>query len=375
MKDQIGEYGRWSIDKPVSPVETDRVYPRILESHTNGEELIALVTDDEGHYVIAQYKEVNPIDGSKPYYKHTQAYCKKFSSDAFPPTEEGNCVEITHEQAAYVAYRNLLENGGFEAERPTLPSHIHREYSELDEIPEEVPIGASEADIELAGRAIRKAVRHHGHHDPTRRAMRKWYRDNDMVPDPVVDAARKLGPRNVNRGDVKTETQATAVLTWMKNEHSEELREAKIEYNEYLREKCEKALEKQREREADKEFAEDPPEAINGWHRFESDKPDVVVAYRANNYGTPSVAAVYETDDGLDAHETTVEWWGDAETAEDSDVNRHFVRLSNENQCVFGDLRSHLRTFDGEPLPVGESEEEIDGRPDSNGQSNLDMFA
>lgn len=236
------------------------------------------------------------------------------------------------------------------------PANVHADFSELDELPEDVPVCAAAADVELAKRAVRKAVSEHGHHDPARSAFVAFWRDRRDDSETFYEAACTANPdtfafgRVTGKGDVSTGTMAAAILEWMAHEMAEALDRARTEYCEHIREMCERALGEQREREKDAEFSQDPPEEVNGWERFESDKDDVVAAYRAVNYGTPSVVAIYETADGLDAHESTLENWNVADTAADAKVNRHMVRSTETDLDVWGSLRSHLNRFDGHAI-------------------------
>jgi hypothetical protein len=62
-----------------------------------------------------------------------------------------------------------------------------------------------------------------------------------------------------------------------------------------------------------KQFVDDPPDAVEGWTRFDADHEAAAVAYQAENHGAPSVTAVFETDEGeLAAREFTLEEWLDS---------------------------------------------------------------
>ncbi len=45
------------------------------------------------------------------------------------------------------------------------------------------------------------------------------------------------------------------------------------------------------------QFAEDPPDKLDGWTKLDANHDGVEVAYVADNHGTPSVAAVFEGAD------------------------------------------------------------------------------
>lgn len=232
------------------------------------------------------------------------------------------------------------------------PSNVHTEFSELNELPENVPICAEKAEIELANRARRRAIQEIGHHSTALRAFTDWCRD---FGEPHREPSHEIGVSEFHMGgfsgsgEVSTADKAQALLAWMSNEHPDALEEVRQQYCEWIRDQCRKALEQQKQREKDERFAEHPPEEVNGWERFESEKPDVQVAYRGINHGTPCVATIYRDENGeLDAFESTLEWWNEAETAAEANVNRHFVGVNERS--VWGHLRRHLNTFDADPI-------------------------
>lgn len=240
------------------------------------------------------------------------------------------------------------------------PSNIHTEFADLDEIPDDVPICAEKGQLKLAGRIVRKLhqVPELGHHSTIDHAIREHYRKlaevGDEPGETYYEAVCGVGPDTWNFGEIDDPTLAKAIEQFAREMYPDAIREATDQYNDQLRDKCKSALKDQREAEADERFAAEPPAELNGWERFESDKPDVKVAYRGENYGTPSVAAVYETGDGLGAHESTLEEWRQAETGAESKVNRHFVSMRDDRDA-YGHLRSHLKQFDAEPLDLDES--------------------
>lgn len=202
------------------------------------------------------------------------------------------------------------------------PSSIHTDYSELEEIPEKVPICAEKAEIELAERLLRAAVRKFGHHDPTRTAIIRYHRntDRDGHREAFERAAYDLDPAQVNRGqlsgsgDVSTATKAAAIVDWMEAKHPDELAETREEYNQYLREKCEEALEKEQKTAEAEAFIDDPPEEVAGWVRIEAEHPDVVAAYRGVRVDTPSVLVIGYDDEGRpDAPIFTYDDWREAD--------------------------------------------------------------
>lgn len=233
------------------------------------------------------------------------------------------------------------------------PSNVHTEYPDLDEIPDEVPIDAANADVERAGRIVRQLQQQPdlGHHSIISRRIVDYYRDSDDHPDAYYKMTVDAGPDIWNFGRIGSETLARAVETFAAEQYPDALEAATEQYNEELRQKCESALEEQETREADRRFQADPPEDVDGWVRFESEKPDVELAYRCEYRGTPAVAAVYRTDDGLDAHESTLDEWTKADTAADAKVNRHFM-LVTKDRGAYGSLRAHLETFEDAAEPL-----------------------
>jgi hypothetical protein len=251
------------------------------------------------------------------------------------------------------------------------PSDVHREY-DVETVPDAVPTDAERADIMLANQLLRDVRQHEfGHHDPARRAFVNWAKEQADDPDgptdinrddPIVRAAYDIGVNEFATRNLETIEHAEAVLEWGRAEYPDRLAGATETLNDRLRDKLESQVEEEEKQAEAERFAEDPPETVNGWERFESDKPDVILAYRGENHGTPSVAAVYETEAGeLDRHESTLSEWNDADTAAESKVNRHFAVPDRDDPDPFRDLLNHLRTFDAEPIAVTDGGQDADG--------------
>jgi hypothetical protein len=98
-------------------------------------------------------------------------------------------------------------------------------------------------------------------------------------------------------------------------------------------------------------FKKNPAEEYSGWKKLEDTLEHVEVAYVAENHGTPSVAAVFQTEDGdLDAKEYTLNEWTEAGgDPRDAQWNRP-VRLYSNDDDPWEDLQKHMETFTVEPL-------------------------
>ena len=246
-----------------------------------------------------------------------------------------------------------LESGEDTAEpvRPKHPENVVHEYPDMETVPDAVPIGAEKAQTELANRFIRAVIQEHGHHDPTRRAFQNWAKATD--DDRKEKVAYGVSVEEIARGNVDGQTTAEVILEWGESEHPDVLEDATREYNDRLREKCESQLEEEQRQKEARRFEKERPKSVGNWERFETDKPDAIVAYRAEVYGTPSVAIVYENGAGnVDVHESTWDEWKEAETADESKVNRHLARTTRDEFDAWRDLLDHLETFDADPFPA-----------------------
>ena len=245
-------------------------------------------------------------------------------------------------------------------EQPKHPSAVHTEYPDLEVIPEPVPIDAEKAEIELANRFVRAAISEHGHHETTRRALTDWAtsitRDGEAAhPEPTVDDPRSvaysIGVAEFSRGAIEDREKVSLILTWGENKHSNVLRETKEQYNDWIRDKCEDCLEEEQRQQEARDFEADPPESIGNWERFQTDKPDVEIAYRGVRDGTVHIIALYETETGeIDGHGTIQEWWDEADLARNTDINTHLVRGSREPANPWRDLLNHLESRDCDPV-------------------------
>jgi hypothetical protein len=99
-----------------------------------------------------------------------------------------------------------------------------------------------------------------------------------------------------------------------------------------------------------------PSLTVDGWERFDVSHDAVEISYVAQNHDTPSVAAVFETADGdREAREFTLEQWIDnGGDPRDAHPNRFCV--SSDADSAYARLRSHLLTFDTEPVADRELE-------------------
>ncbi len=84
--------------------------------------------------------------------------------------------------------------------------------------------------------------------------------------------------------------------------------------------------------------------------KLDADHDAVKVAYVADNHGTPSVAAVFESaDGGLTTLEFTLEEWKENDgNPRDARPNRYCVTTDGDE--AYARLRSHLLTFEVEPM-------------------------
>jgi hypothetical protein len=101
-----------------------------------------------------------------------------------------------------------IHDSGENSSETKRPDQVAFEYNELDELPEDVPIGAGEADIILAERALREAVQKFGHHTEVADELTTFYPYDGDDREAYREAAYGLGPRDINTGSVDGETQA-----------------------------------------------------------------------------------------------------------------------------------------------------------------------
>jgi hypothetical protein len=233
--------------------------------------------------------------------------------------------------------------------------------------PDNVPGDDQERAIDLAERilsagGIRTGF---GHHEDICQSMADWApdRDEDRDGDPGFwrRIVYSLSPkeRNFGRLDGEPEDQyrkAKTVLAWARDcideDVLQDIEQAQVDDIEQAWREAARAKATEREIQ---QFADDPPTEVEGWTRFDADHEAVAVAYQAENHGTPSVAAVFETEDGeLAAREFTVEAWVDNEgNPRETRPNRYCV--SHDRDGAYAQLRSHLLMFDVEPVAAEQS--------------------
>lgn len=227
---------------------------------------------------------------------------------------------------------------------------------------DDVPADERARRIDLAERVLRAGGNRTGfsHHETIRQSMTEWApaRDEAREDDPGYwrQTVFSLSPRERNVGRLDGEPderyrKAQTVLAWAKDCIDESvLREIEREQAAAIQDAWREAAEEKARRRRIEAFSSAPPDALDGWTRFDADHDAVDVAYHARNHGTPVVATVYETSDGeLVAREFTMESWLDG--------NGDPLALRPNRFCVCSDadgpyarLRSHLLTFDVESL-------------------------
>ncbi|MBX0296984.1 hypothetical protein [Haloarcula nitratireducens] len=233
-------------------------------------------------------------------------------------------------------------------------------YVDIDR-PEEVPADETERMIDLAERVLSAAGRRtgFGHHEEIRQSMTEWAPDRgeDRAADPGYwrRMTFALSPRERNFGCLNGDhneraKKAKTVLAWasdrLEMETLEGIEQAQFEA---IEQAWRSAVEATKERRAVEAFAVDPPATFEGWTRFEADHAAVEVAYRAENHGTPVVAAVFQTnedEDELDAQEFTMERWIDSGGDPHAARPNRFCVTSGSDDGAYARLRSHLQTFD-----------------------------
>jgi hypothetical protein len=230
--------------------------------------------------------------------------------------------------------------------------------------PEDIPGDEDERTIDLAERILRAggARTGFGHHEAIRQSMADWApgRDEDCAVDPGFwrRCVFSMSPKERNFGRLQGEPEdqlqkAKTVIAWAQDCIDEDvlrdIEQAQIDDIEQSWRAAAQATQTEREIQA---FHTDPPADLNGWTQFEADSDAVELAYHAENHGTPSVATVFKTSDGeLVAQEFTLEEWVDSGGDPlEARPNRYCV--SSDGDGAYARLRSHLLTFDGEPIPA-----------------------
>lgn len=233
--------------------------------------------------------------------------------------------------------------------------------------PADIPGDEQECAIDLAERILRAGGTRtgFGHHEELRQSMADWApeRGGNREGDPGYwrRMVYSMSPKERNFGRLQGEPEdklqkAKTVLAWAQDCIDDDVLRAieQDQIDDIEQSWREAAQAKQDEREL-QQFRDNPPADVDGWTRFEVDTDGVELAYHAENHGTPSVAAVFETIDGeLAAQEFTLEEWRDSGgNPQEARPNRYCV--SNDGDGAYARLRSHLRTFDVEPLAAEQS--------------------
>ncbi|AEM59133.1 hypothetical protein HISP_17530 [Haloarcula hispanica N601] len=228
--------------------------------------------------------------------------------------------------------------------------------------PDEVPADERERTIDLAERILRASgVRiGFGHHEKVRTSMESWApnADEECDADPGYWRSHVLlmSPQEMNFGQLDGEPEerykkAKTVLAWAREcIDSDVLQEIERSQAEDIKQAWYDAAEAELSQREIEQFAEDPPEALDGWTKLDADYDAVTVAYVADNHGTPSVAAVFEgADSELKAREFTLEEWKENDgNPREARPNRFCVTTDGDG--AYAQLRSHLLTFEVESM-------------------------
>ena len=234
-------------------------------------------------------------------------------------------------------------------------------YADVDR-PDEVPADEQERTIDLAERILRAGgVRTgFGHHEEVRTSMESWApdadEDRDADPGYWRSSVLLMSPREMNFGQLDGEPdekhkKAKTVLAWAADcIDTDVLQEIEQSQAEDIKQAWRDAAEAELTQREIEQFAEEPPEELDGWQRLDAGHDAVEVAYVADNHGTPSVAAVFEAADGeLKAHEFTLEAWDENDgNPREARLNRYCVTTDGDG--AYARLRSHLLTFEVEPM-------------------------
>jgi len=234
-------------------------------------------------------------------------------------------------------------------------------YADVDR-PDEAPADERERTIDLAERILRAGgVRTgFGHHEEVRTSMESWApnADEECDADPGYwrSSVLLMSPQEMNFGQLDGEPEqkhkkAKTVLAWAADcIDSDVLQEIERSQAEDIKQAWRDAAEAELTQRKIEQFAEDPPDKLDGWQRLDAGHDAVEVAYVADNHGTPSVAAVFEGADGdLEAHEFTLEAWDENDgNPREARLNRYCVTTDGDG--AYARLRSHLLTFEVEPI-------------------------
>ncbi|GGK82678.1 hypothetical protein [Haloarcula sebkhae] len=199
-------------------------------------------------------------------------------------------------------------------------------YADVDR-PDKVPADERERTIDLAERILRAGgVRTgFGHHEEVRVSMESWAPDAgencEAGPGHWRSHVLLMSPKEMNFGQLTGEPEekhkkAKTVLAWasecIDSDVLQEIEQSQVEDTKQAWRDAAEAKLTQREIE---QFAEDPPDKLDGWTKLDADHDTIKVAYAADNHGTPSVAAVFESTDGeLKTLEFTLEDWKESDS-------------------------------------------------------------
>ncbi|MDQ2074782.1 hypothetical protein RBH20_19835 [Haloarcula sp. H-GB4] len=234
-------------------------------------------------------------------------------------------------------------------------------YADVDR-PDEAPADERERTIDLAERVLRAGgVRTgFGHHEEVRTSMESWAPDAseecDADPGYWRSSVLLMSPKEMNFGQLnggpeERYKKAKTVLAWAKDcIDSDVLQEIEQSQAEDIKQAWRDAAEAELTQREIEQFAEDPPDELDGWAKLDADHNAVKVAYIANNHGTPSAATVFESADGeLKTLEFTLKDWKENDgNPREARPNRYCVTTDGDG--AYARLRSHLLTFEVEQL-------------------------
>lgn len=225
--------------------------------------------------------------------------------------------------------------------------------------PEDVPATERDRVVNLARKVLLAGGNRTGfsHHTAVARSLRECSATG--VDDNVV---RSLLPNELRfgrlQGDKETQMEkAETVLAWARAEISlSVLEDIEREQVARITSAWDDAAEAAQEQAAAREFRESLPTTLNGWERFDAVHDCIEAAYRAENHGVPVVVAIYRDVEGQhQVKEWTVEAWiANDRNPRETPANRH-LSTGQSSDGAYETLRSHLRMYDSEPIPDGES--------------------
>ncbi|KZX46315.1 hypothetical protein [Haloarcula sp. K1] len=252
----------------------------------------------------------------------------------------------------------FIEESAFESGFEKYVKQEHDvEVGERIEQPDSVPTTEPERCINLAKRCLLAGGNRTGftHHTEVSASLRKC--EIDRIDRSIV---RTLRPSEIRfgrfRGDREEKlTKAKTVLAWASAEIDlRVLKDIEREQEERITKEWDTAVESAEKEAAARQLRSNPPKTLNGWKRFDATHDDVKTAYRGVVHGTPVIAAVYDTSEGMKAKEWLVDHWSENECSpHETPPNRHLS--VGQNSDPYKTLISHLRMFDVEAANTGES--------------------